>query len=125
MKSKILFVVCLLFGLMFINAGLNKFFQYMPMPEDMPEKLMDMFNGMMQIGWLMPLLATAEIVSGILFIIPKTRALAAVMITPIMIGILLTHFYVGEGLLLPIILTGILLWVIGENWRKYLPMLMN
>ena len=41
MKAKILFVLCLLFGLMFINAGLNKFFNYMPMPKDMPENSME------------------------------------------------------------------------------------
>lgn len=39
MKKKILFGVSLLFGLMFINAGLNKFFNYMPMPEDLPESM--------------------------------------------------------------------------------------
>ncbi len=33
MKNKILFVVSLLFGLLFINAGLNKFFNYMPVPK--------------------------------------------------------------------------------------------
>ena len=40
MKNKILFVVSLLFGLMYINAGLNKFLNYMPMPKDMPEKML-------------------------------------------------------------------------------------
>lgn len=39
MKQKILFGVCLLFGLMLINSGFNKFFNYMPMPEDMPESM--------------------------------------------------------------------------------------
>ena len=33
MKSIILFVVSLLFGLMKINSGINKFFNYMAMPE--------------------------------------------------------------------------------------------
>lgn len=32
MKQKIITVVSVLFGLMFINAGLNKFFNYMPVP---------------------------------------------------------------------------------------------
>ena len=54
MKQKILFVVCLLFGLMFVNAGLNKFFNYMPVPDDMPENMMKMFTGMMAITWHAP-----------------------------------------------------------------------
>jgi uncharacterized membrane protein len=40
MKPKILFVLCLLVGLLFVNAGLDKFFHYMPVPKDMPEKEM-------------------------------------------------------------------------------------
>ena len=47
MKQKILFVLCLLFGLMFINAGLNKFLNYMPVPEEMPEDSMQLFTAMM------------------------------------------------------------------------------
>jgi uncharacterized membrane protein YphA (DoxX/SURF4 family) len=41
-KGKITFLLCLLFGLMFINAGLNKFFNYMPVPDHMPEKMIKM-----------------------------------------------------------------------------------
>jgi uncharacterized membrane protein YphA (DoxX/SURF4 family) len=123
MKNKILFVFCLLFGLMFINAGLNKFFNYMPVPEDMPEDVMKMFTGMMAITWLMPLIAVAEIVGGILFIIPKYRALGALIILPVMVGIVLTHLMVApSGLPMALILFAINIWVIVENREKYLPM---
>ena len=64
MKSKILLVVCILTGLIFINAGLNKFFNYMPVPEDLPEDLMKLMQAMMTIKWLMPLVAIAEILGG-------------------------------------------------------------
>lgn len=123
MKQKILFVLCLLFGLMFINAGLNKFFNYMPVPEDMPEDSMQMFTAMMQIGWLMPLIAIAEIIGGTLFIFPKMRALGAVILAPIMTGIMLTHFSIAqEGLTIVLPMLAIYLWVIFENRNKYLPM---
>ena len=123
MKQKILFVLCLLFGLMFINAGLNKFFNYIPVPEDMPEDSMQMFTAMMQIGWLMPLIAIFEIIGGILFIIPKVRALGAVILAPIMTGIMLTHFTIApEELPIALSLLAIYLWVIFENRNKYLPM---
>lgn len=123
MKSKILFVVSLLFGLVFINAGLNKFFNYMPVPEDLPEGTMRMFTAIMEIGWLMPLIGAAEVVGGILFIIPRFRALGAVIICPVMAGILLAHFTVApEGLFMALLLFVILVWVMIENRRKYLPM---
>ena len=123
MKKKILFVVSLLFGLMFINAGLNKFLNYMPVPTDLPENMMQMMTAFMQIGWLMPLIAVAEIVGGILFIISKTRALGAIIIFPVLVGIVLTHITVApSGLPIALILMGIEVWVMIENREKYLPM---
>ena len=123
MKTKILFIVCLLFGLMFINAGLNKFFNYMPVPKDMPKSAMAMFGALMQIKWLMPLIGIAEIVGGILIIIPRYRALGAIIIFPVMIGILLTAISLSSGLAMVVVLFVILIWVIIENWSKYLPMI--
>jgi putative oxidoreductase len=124
MKKKILFGVSLLFGLMFINSGLNKFFNYLPTPKDMPENLLRVMAAFLEIGWLLPLIATAEIIGGLLFITNKYRALGAIIIFPVMIGILLTHiFLVPSGLPVALILLAINLWVIIENREKYLPMI--
>ncbi len=124
MKKKILFGVSILFGLMFINSGLNKFFNYMPMPKDLPENMMRVMTAFMEIGWLMPLVAVAEIVGGTLFITNKYRALGAIIIFPVMIGILLTHIVnAPSGLPLALVLLAINLWVIIENRERYLPMI--
>ncbi len=125
MKKKFIFVVSLLFGLMFINAGLNKFFNYMPLPEDMPEKTKKAMMAFMEIAWLMPLVGLAEVLGGILFIIPRTRALGAIIIFPVMIGICCANAAMGEstGLIIALVLLAIDLWVIVENRRKYLPMI--
>ena len=124
MKKKILLGVSIIFGLMFINSGLNKFFNYMPMPKEMPENIIKVMAAFMEIGWLMPLIAVAEIVGGLLFITNKYRALGAVIIFPIMIGILLTHIInAPSGLPLALVLLAIEIWVIIENREKYLPMI--
>ena len=123
MKSKILFVLCLLTGLLFINAGLDKFFHYMPVPKDMPEKMVKMGAAFMEIGWLLPLVGAAEIVGGLLLIIPGTRALGALVIVPVLTGILLTNITVApSGLPIVFAIIAIILWVIIENREKYLPM---
>ena len=123
MKKKFLFVISLLFGLVFINAGLNKFFNYMPIPNDMPENMMKVMTAFMQIGWLMPLIAVAEIIGGVLFITNKFRALGAIIIFPVLIGILLTHIIIApSGLPIALALLGIEAWVIIENREKYMPM---
>jgi uncharacterized membrane protein YphA (DoxX/SURF4 family) len=109
---------------MFINAGLNKFFNYIPPPDDMPEDTLKMFTAVMQISWLMPLLGVAEVVGGILFIIKRTRALGALIIFPVMVGILLTHIIIApEDLLIALVLFGILVWVMIENRERYLPLI--
>lgn len=124
MRKKILFVVSLLFGLMFINSGLNKFFNYMPVPKDLPPEVMEMFTGIMQVKWLMPLIGVAEIVGGVLFITNKYRALGALIIFPIMIGILLAHITVApSGLPIALVLFAILIWAMVENREKYYPLI--
>ncbi|MEJ0057322.1 MAG: DoxX family protein [Bacteroidota bacterium] len=124
MRKKFLFILSLLFGLMFINSGLNVFLNHMPPPTDIPEDTMQMFASMMQIGWLMPLLGTVQVLGGILFIIPRFRALGAVIIFPVMTGIMLTHLTIApEGLPVALLLFVILIWLIVENKEKYLPMI--
>ena len=94
------------------------------MPKDLPEKMSKAMNAFMEIGWLMPLVGLAEIIGGLLIIIPKKRALGALIIFPIMIGILLTNI-VQDKSGLPIALTfGIVLaWIMYENRQKYFPLI--
>jgi len=86
--------------------------------------MMKVMAAFMEIGWLMPLVAVAEIVGGTLFMIPKLRALGAIIIFPVMIGIILTHIFLEpSGLPLALVLLAINLWVIIENREKYMPMI--
>lgn len=123
MKQKVLNIVSALFGLLLLNGGLNKFFNYMPVPEDMAEEMIKDFTAFIEIVWLMPLIAVAEIVAGILIIFPKTRAFGAVVIFPVAVGILLTHIFVDpSGLIMALVIWAILLWIMYENREKYKPL---
>lgn len=108
-----------LFALMFINAGLDKFLHYMPMPEMTPE-MKPVFEAFGTLSWLTPLTGLIELVAGILILFPKTRALGAIMILPVMIGILCHNAtFMPSGLLIAGVLFLINLWMIGDNWKKY------
>ena len=123
MKQKAMLVLCILFALMMVNAGLNKFFNYMPMPE-MSEELMQVFGAYMTTKWILPLVAIAEIVGGILIAIPKTRALGALVILPVTVGILVHHLVLDvAGIGMGLVLFLINVWVIYENREKYLPII--
>jgi uncharacterized membrane protein YphA (DoxX/SURF4 family) len=109
---------------MFLNAGLNKFFNYMPVPKDLPESMMKVMGAFMQISWLMPLVGVIEIVGGILSMIPKYRALGAIIILPVMVGILLLNIFdAPSGLPIALVLFAINVWVIIENRVKYIPLI--
>ncbi|MGO4913111.1 DoxX family protein [Leeuwenhoekiella sp. W20_SRS_FM14] len=123
MKRKIINIVSILFGLLFINSGLNKFFNYMPMPEDLPQEAQDLFAALMSFGWLLPLIAVVEIIAGILVMIPRTQAIGYIMIFPIMVGIVLTHIVnMPEGLLMAVILMIINIGMLYENRAKIKPL---
>ncbi|MAZ27004.1 MAG: DoxX family protein [Cytophagaceae bacterium] len=116
-------ILSTLMGLLFINGGLDKFLHYMPMPENMPEALANDFAAFVEIEWLMPLVAVAEIVAGILIIIPKTRALGALVIFPVAVGILLTNSVVDtSGLIIALVIWAILIWILLDNRKKYAPL---
>lgn len=120
MKRKILNILAVLLGLLFLNGGLNKFFNYMPVPEDLPEAISRDNEALMEIIWLMPLIAAAEILGAMLILFPKTRALGALVIFPVMVGILLTHIFVApEGLVMALLIWAVFLWILYENKQRY------
>lgn len=124
MKQKILFGLSLIFGLLLINGGLDKFLHYMPAPPSMPVPLQKDFEALMEISWLMPLIGFAEILGGVLIIFKKTRALGAMVIFPVMVGILLTHLIVDPAnIIIALVIWAILLWIIYENREKYMHMI--
>lgn len=115
------FILCLLFGLMFINAGLDKFFHYNPMPKLTPDQI-KVYAAFVEIGWLMPLVGAVEVIGGLLFIFPKTRALAAIIILPVMVGIVLHNLYrvpSSAGIAISGVLFLINIWIIIDNKEKY------
>ena len=92
----------------------------MPMPPDLPEKMVKTMNTFIEIDWLIPLAGVIEILAGVLFIIPRFRALGALMIFPIMIGILLTNLIAApSGLPIALTLFAINIWIMIENREKY------
>lgn len=115
------FIICLLFGLMLINAGLDKFFHYNPIPE-LSEEQMKIYAAFGTIGWLMPLVGAVEVIGGLLCIFPKTRALGAIVILPVMVGIVLHNVYrdpSSVGIAISAVLMLINIWIIIDNKEKY------
>ena len=121
MKGKVLFELSVLLGITFVGAGLNKLSHFIvPLPKDMAE----IISQLNSITWLLPLIATIEIIGGTLLIISKYRALGAIVVFPITTGILLTHLLNAPSeLLIGIVIFVINVWIIFQYKEKYLPMI--
>lgn len=114
-------IVFVLFGLMFVNAGLDKFLHYMPMPK-LPDEMMKVNEAVMTLKWLIPLAGAIELLAGIFVLFPKTRTFGALMILPVMVGIFCHNAtFMPEGLFIAGILFLINIWMIGESWHKIKP----
>ena len=113
-------IVFILFALMFINAGLDKFLHYMPIPE-LPEDAKKAFAAFMDIPWMMPLVGAVELIGGLLVLFPKTRTLGAIIILPVMVGILLHNLTVAPaaiGIGISVVLFIINIWMLIDNKEK-------
>jgi len=117
MKKKTLFVLSLLSGLMFINAGLNIF---LPHARGLHVNVCCYDADQLADAPI----RTAHVLGGVMFIIPRFRAWAAVIICLVMAGLMLNHLFVApEGLPIALPLFAILVWAIVENREKFLPMI--
>lgn len=113
----------ILLGLMLIVFGLNKFLQFMPMPE-MAEPAQAFMGALVATGYVMTIVAVVEIIAGILIILNKFSALALVVLFPIMLNAFLFHLFLDiagiGGSLLVMVLIIYLLFVEKHKFTEML-----
>lgn len=124
MKNKIFNVISVLFAMLMINGGLNKFFNYLPVPPDLPIDLVNDNAALAEIEWMMPLTASVELLGGLLILFTKTRALGAIVVFPVVVGIILLHATVAPNELpIALVLAAVLGWMLYEYRDKYLQLI--
>ena len=119
MKNKIFTGARILFGFMMVNSGLNKFLNYMPIPE-MTESAEALMGALGASIYVLPLVAIVELLAGGLIITKKYNALGAVLMMPVTINIFLIHIVLNPaGIILSLVLLLINIWVLFENKSKF------
>jgi putative oxidoreductase len=83
-------------GLVFFVFGLAHFIKFMPDPPKMEGDMATFFGLFSSTGYL-NVVKVLEVAIGILLLIPKTRALALVLIAPIIVNILLFELLVAKA----------------------------
>jgi uncharacterized membrane protein YphA (DoxX/SURF4 family) len=109
-----------LMGLVFFVFGLNGFLKFMPMPPKLP----DLIEAFIASGYMMPLIAGTQVVSGALLLANRFVPLALALIAPVVVNIFLFHIYIDpQGLVIAIVVCALELWLAWSYRAAFAPML--
>lgn len=121
--NKAQLIIRILFGLMLVIFGLNKFLQFMPMPP-LPEAAGEFMGALVKSGYLMVVVALVEIVTGVLLLVNKYKSLALVLVFPVILNAFLFHLFLDlpgiGGAAVAIIMNIFLLFANKESYNSLL-----
>ena len=96
-KKLIPVAVRILFGLQFLVAGLNGFFNFMPIPE-MPAAAGAFMGALVDTGYMFPLIKGVEVLAAVMLLANWRAPLALVLLAPIVVNIVLFHLVLAPNL---------------------------
>ena len=115
-------IISILLGLVLITFGLNKFFNFMPVME-LSAPGLEFMGAFVKVGYGMTIVAIIEILTGILIATNKFRALALVILFPIMLNALLFHVFLDPENIFPAVLAvGMNSFLMYSSKEKYSPL---
>lgn len=96
MKEKIIVSLQVLVGLTLVLFGANGFLQFLQMPT--PSAQMGAWLGAIyQTGYIFPLIAAIELVTGLAFVFNKFASLMAIILMPVMLNALFAHLFLNDA----------------------------
>ena len=121
--NKAQLIIRILFGLILVIFGSNKFLHFMPMPP-MPAEAGAFLGGLAGSGYFFPFLKIVEILCGLGLVLGLFVPLSLVILTPIMVNIILFHaFLAPAGLGMPIMLLSMHLFLAWKTKDSYAALL--
>lgn len=116
-------VARVLLGLPFVLFGLNYFIPFLPAPPPPPEAAMPFLGGLLASGYIMPIVKSIEIVSGLALISNRFVPLALTLLAPIIVNIVAFHFILAPSYGLPTMILALELYLAYSYRAAFLPML--
>lgn len=122
MKSKLYNIITIILGIILLSSGFNKFFDLFPM--GLPNEAMEVINRIISVKWIWPLVAVAEIIGGVLLIIKKTKNVGAMIVLPVIVGILCFHIiWAPSGIPMALLFLGIEIWIVMRNKDRFIQLI--
>lgn len=118
MSKKVSTILGLLLGLVLLVFGLNKFFNFMPMPP-MEGEAAEFMGALGKAGYF-PILGVLEVVIGLLLITRKWTGFALVLLAPIAVNMLIFHFkYDMAGIGGAALVSVLTIALFYANWGRF------
>ena len=110
-------------GLVFTVFGANKLLHFLPQPP-ISGPPADFFGALFATGYMLPLIATTEIVSGLLLLSGRFVPLATTLLAPVIVNILAFHLFLAPaGIALPLVLLAAEIYLAWTYRDAFAPML--
>lgn len=117
-------VLRVLLGALLLFAGLNKFFHFVPDPPH-NEAGTALLRALAGSSYMMPIVAVVEILCGAAFVTGRFVALAAVVLAPVALNIVLFHAVLDPSGAAPAYFVGAAtVYLLAVSFPKYQDMLM-
>ena len=118
--NKALTVTRIIFGVLITIFGVNKFLNFMPAPEEMPEAVMNYMTALISTKTLQ-LVGAVEVLAGLSFIFNKYGALMAIILMSVSINAVLFQLFLGPaditGALILLILNIVMLYAYRDKYK--------
>ncbi|MFP5437359.1 MAG: DoxX family membrane protein [Bacteroidia bacterium] len=122
MNSQFTKITRIFLGIILLLFGANKIYQFIPLPQP-PEAASEFISSLAHTGYMLNLIAVAEIIIGLMLIFKVWVPFALLVLVPISLNILFFHLFldvpgIGAALLV-VALNAILLY---KNRKRYVPL---
>ncbi|MGZ0017582.1 DoxX family membrane protein [Yeosuana sp. AK3] len=121
--NKALTVIRIIFGILLAVFGANKFLNFMPAPEEMPEAVINYMTALMSTKTL-GLVGAVELIAGLSFIFNKYGALMAIILMSVSINAVLFHVFLSPadsiGAIVLLVLNIVMLYAYKDKYKDLL-----
>ena len=122
MNSTFTTILRIILGFALLVFGLNKFLAFIPM-FDMAPAAANFLESLESSGYVLYIVATLEIIIGLLLLFKKWVPFALILLAPISINILLFHLFLDvSGMAAAFVIVAINVILIYKYWKSYRPL---
>ena len=106
--------------------GLNGFLNFIPVPQDMPEKAMKMMQTFVESGYFMQFVKGTEVIGGLMLLTGRFAPLGLIVLAPVTVQIFFFHAFTTPGLqnlIMPLIMILLHLGAAHLYRDRFIPLL--